>query len=167
MRIDSWPVNKIMQLPDWCFGRRWLVSCTVLAYADADDFDISEVALPDKGVIWQFVWEPIDVRFVPAYCRLAISDYLPTSEAEFMRLEPLFNGYGEQGPGPRKITSYYYTGAVAIDLRMLIEPQGSRLCMMGHSEGAFSAEARASIVVSSLPKEVPDWLLSGQGQSQY
>ncbi|GAH58066.1 unnamed protein product, partial [marine sediment metagenome] len=94
MDIRNWPMDRIMQLPDECFGRRFLVSCS-LAYADAGStFDISEIALPEACVLWSLnvAWYNEDTA--THYIRLALGDQLPATVAMMDALEPLISGLG-------------------------------------------------------------------------
>ncbi|GAH72945.1 unnamed protein product, partial [marine sediment metagenome] len=52
MDVRNWPADRIMQLPDHCFGRRWLVSVIGARSEIGPAFDISEAGLPEWTVIW-------------------------------------------------------------------------------------------------------------------
>lgn len=52
MDISKWPLNKIMQLPDWCFGRRWWVGTYVGTQADTPNYFIIDESVPDIFVLW-------------------------------------------------------------------------------------------------------------------
>ena len=53
MDIRNWPMNRIMQLPDCCFSRRWPVGVSWLGEAVSVGYDISEAGLPERCVIWE------------------------------------------------------------------------------------------------------------------
>jgi len=165
MNIDNWPLDRIMRLPDWCFGRRFPVSVRVNSYSGAFDVDISEIGLPEKCVVWEFISEPYYVDHHNGYARVALGDQLVADEAAFMRLEPLINGYGNQGQGPRQIEYSQYTGPLHISMRMPVAAAGRRLTAMAVAPVEKSYRCRFTIVVSSMPKEVPDWLISGPVKS--
>ena len=55
MDVSKWPLNKIIQLPDWCFGQRWWVGVNIgTALAEAVPFIIDE-SLPDVFVLWDVI----------------------------------------------------------------------------------------------------------------
>lgn len=160
MNVEKWPLEKIMQLPDCAFGRRFLVSCEVKGYGAAVKFDMAEIPFPDRMVIWQVSIEAYYMSDLESYIRLALGEQIVTSEAMFMLLDPLIYGYGYQGPEPRIISFFTNYGQTSLLLRMPIETKGQRLLMMSSSEDTKHAKCRVSVVVSSIPKEVPEWLIS-------
>ena len=161
MRIDHWGLDQVMQLPDHCFGRRWVVSCEIHGASGTTAWDMSEVGFPDVGVIWELVVEPFYCTFAGDYIRLALGDQLPAAAAMMDGLEPLIAGLGETGAEPRHMYVFYNLGSSLIQMREPKRFQGRRLVM----EVAPSVEkfmwVRVMVVVSSIPKEVPDWLISG------
>ncbi len=56
MDIRNWPLDRIMQLPDHCFGRRWPITLLTPVVQTVTYYDISEMALPEKCVIWELVF---------------------------------------------------------------------------------------------------------------
>ena len=160
MNIRDWPMNRIMQLPECCFGRRWLISVLPSATAPATGWDISEIPFPDKCVIWGF-WAWFD-RYGPQvdYIRLALGDQLPTTTAMMDALEPLFPGFGLQGAGPRAIPLTTYAIIHLTRLKMPVWAQGRRLVGEVQTTGTGEGAAQIVVVVSSIPTEVPDCLLS-------
>lgn len=160
MRMDDWPLDKIMRLPEFVFGRRFVVSCVPISPIEGYGWDISEVALPETCVIWELVIQPLGLITGDERLRIALGVQLPTSHAQFMLLEPLFNGLGYQGPGPRGIASNRYFGIALRMLRLQVHAAGRKLvCEMGPGAAA-EMSMNVMIVVSSVPKEVPDWLFS-------
>lgn len=161
MNIQNWGMGRIMQLPDFLFGQKYLVSVEILGDSTNFAFDISEIALPEKFVLWQFIIDPYRVTSAIGYIRIAYADVLATTEAEFMTFEPALPGWGLQGPEPREIHLSLQTGTTIINLRKFVTPGGKRLTACGVSIADNQALVRVGIVVSGVPKEVPDWLSSG------
>lgn len=52
MDISRWPLDKIMQLPDHCFGRKWWVGTYVGTTADAPNYFLIEESVPDIFILW-------------------------------------------------------------------------------------------------------------------
>lgn len=165
MDIRNWPMDQIMQLPDCCFGRRFVISCTGLASSGGVTWDMSEVAFPERSVIWEVaVWG--NARFPDIHSiRLAIGDQLPTTRTMMSDLESLFFGLGEQGPDPRVIIGTFGGFLILRRLRMPLKPSGRRLVLEVSAVEAKDSECTVCVVVSSMPKEVPDWLFSDQVRS--
>ncbi len=165
MNISDWPLSRIMQLPDFCFGRRWLMSLTAVATTGAPAWDITELGLPELCVVWEFQLFIPRAGVLGHRWRLALGDVLPTSAAMFDVLEPLFPGFGIQGAEPRGIYQPYYTEFALRTLRYPIRAAGRRVIVELDPAGVGDSEVVISLVVSSIPKEVPGWLFSGMARS--
>jgi len=160
MNIRDWPMDQIMQLPDNLFGRRFGVFVALETESGVTEWDISELSLPNRCVIWELVYSPIKS---PAYLetfRLAWGDQLPTTTAEMDLLEPAFHGLGLQGAEPRTITVDIDVLVHLDRLRMPVETAGRRLVLEAAPAADKSGKIQVGIVVSSVPTEVPDWLIS-------
>lgn len=165
MDIKDWPLGKIMQLPDCCFGRRFLV-CAERSALDAPElFDISEMALPEMCVLWQVILQTYNGDAILHNCRVALGDQLPTSTAMLDTLEPLVPGLGVQGAEPRDISIQPGSHFVSMDVRQLLQAMGRRLVVGVRSAMLKETFVRVVVVVSSIPTEVPDWLCSGNLRS--
>lgn len=149
-----------MQLPDCCFGQKFVVSCDLNAPDGTSVWDISEVGLPDVCVIWEvnIFWYYAKLR--GDFIRIALGDQLPTTVLMMEQLEPLINGYGRQGAGPRAIHGYVYVGQEQINMRKVVNAQGRRLVIQGTATVGGDMHVRVWTVVSSIPTEVPDWMVS-------
>lgn len=165
MDIRKWPLDRIMQLPDCCFGQRYAVSCYQVSLGPAPDWDISEVALPEKCVLWELIFYSVYAGLPAMWFRLALGDQLPTGTGQMDGLSPLIMGLGMQGPAPRRILFSLSGSAVRMKMRKLIETSGRRLVLEVACGGPGSTSIQVCIVVSSIPTEVPDWLCSGNLRS--
>ena len=160
MDVSSWAPEKIMQLPDCCFGERQTLCCYVSSSGAVPVWDISEIAILDVCVLWDLmIWQ--------AYCnnnqnyiRIAWGHFLPKSTAEMDQLQPVLSGFGAHGFEPRKIPFYSYTSLCTIHLRRVVNPGGARLVVEAKSVASTAIMAHVICTFSSLPKEVPDWLIS-------
>jgi len=160
MNIRDWPLGQIMQLPDCCFGRRFAVCLELAPKATGVFWDIGEVALPEKCVLWELV---IDVHCDEAQTgalRLALGDQLPTTTAMMDALDPLIMGLGIQGADPRTIE---FRNELEIHLRRLRVPilaAGRRLILEVSRGPVILWVVNVMAVFSSMPTEVPDCLVS-------
>lgn len=156
MDIQNWGIGRIMQLPDYCFGRRFLVSCTVTGGDAAAAWDISEIALPEQCVLWE----------IRAFCdsaavditsfRLALGDQLPVTTAIMDGLEPLINGLGAQGPGPRAIVPSLDGRMQWNKFRQNIASASRRLILEATGAATKTPTIMVGIVVSGVPRSIPD-----------
>jgi len=167
MRIDNWPMDKIMQLPDCCFGRRYCVSCTLVGVNDTTQWDISEIGLPEKFVIWDVNIFYSTSNDNDSMFRLAYGDQLPTTVAEMDRLKPVIHGLGVEGHEPRHVYIGYQRDTGNLNLRLPVASTGRRLVLEAHTVAEKVMAITVAIIVSSMPKEVPDWLISGQGKNLF
>jgi hypothetical protein len=88
---------------------------------------------------------------------------VPTTAAEMDQLEPVVRGLGVGGAGPNKIimgaTNAF--GQLVIPCRDVIEVQGRKLVLECFATAAKYTLCEAGIIVSSMPKRVPDFVLAG------
>ncbi|MBA7690503.1 hypothetical protein ES703_99032 [subsurface metagenome] len=160
MDIRNWPLDRIMQLPDCCFGRRFVVSCIVQAGDAAPAWDISEIPFPEKAVIWELVITMKGVSQEIDTIRLVLGDALPTTKAQVDALEPVFAGLGLQGPSPRLIHIGWISLLNLRRIRLPILAAGRRLILEATGLNGKTPIMTVALVVSSIPTEVPDCLLS-------
>lgn len=161
VNIQRWPVEKKLQLPDWCFGRRYLVTCTVKAKQGAHGWDISEVAMPEACVVWEYCARYDGDPDTTGYFWLALGDQLPVTQAIFRALDPMFMGLGVQGPDPRMIRMSGTSGVHYDRLRIPVATMGRRLVLMVEGQETGFGTVEVGLVVSGMPKEVPEWVISG------
>lgn len=161
MHIEHWPINRKMRLPDWCFGRRFVVGLSFIVGAEQVYYDICEIPLPDLAVMWELsIWVPDGIS-PDSYLRLALGDQLPLTQVAFEAMEPLFQTIGSPTVGPRRI---WMSGADTYSLRGLrtvIEPQGRRFVGEVENNGSGTGYVMVNVVVSGVPREIPDWMVSG------
>jgi len=165
MDIRDWPLDKIMQLPDCCFGRKFQVSCQCRAPDGVATWDISESTLPEVFVLWGVYIIVVYSNESDNWIRIAYGDQLPTTEAMMDAYEPVLPGFGRTGAEPRRIYIYSNQGTTALKLRKPVAAAGRRLVLEAKPQAAKSMNLQVAIVVSSIPKEAPDWLISGQVKS--
>lgn len=165
MNIQNWGIGKIMELPDWLFGRRFVVSCEIDVGTARFAWDISEVALPDMCVIWELSIQATGTFSDWGWVGIALGDQLPTNAGMFNVLEPLFMGMGLQGAEPRNMRADIQRTKHLNRLRMPVAAAGRRLVIESLTEDTIKAGVQVDIVVSGVPKEVPDWLCSGNLRS--
>jgi len=160
MNIQNWGIGRIMELPDWCFGRRFMVSCALDLAAATRAWDISEVALPEWCVIWELFIVGTGDFGKEISVRIALGDQLPAVVAVFDALDPLFMGLGVQGAEPRYLNVNGVRELSMRRLRMPVAANGRRLVIEGLTPEAKTGSLFVAIIVSGVPKEVPDWLVS-------
>lgn len=161
MNISNWGIAKIMRLPDWCFGVRWPLCVSPEAAAGAVGFDISESTRTDRLVIWEMTITTSLMLRQADYFRLAMGMQLPTTAVEFNELDPLFPTVGNQGPEPRQIGFFNPMGFAIRNMKFAV-PIGPRRIV---AEVTPTADQDGGLnivfVCSAMPKEIPDWIVSG------
>lgn len=159
MNIRDWPMDGIMQLPDHCFGRRWPIACEISTITDPT-YDISEIALPERCVVWSVAldWWNASID-TDAYIRLALGDQLPLNVGMMNILEALIRGVGVQSGEPRYIGLEVGSLNLLWPMRMGLAAAGRRLVMSARPVGGNWLTVRCVLEVSSMPTEVPDWLI--------
>ncbi len=148
-----------MQLPDCCLGRRFPVFVALETVTDETHWDISELALPDRTIVHELAIVASGAYGMEGTVRLALGDQLPTTTAQMDSLEPLFHGFGLQGPGPRYSNFSMPMNFAFRRLKMYVPAQGRRIILEAFTASAQGPSFYAAIIVSSIPTEVPEWLI--------
>lgn len=160
MDVSRWGLGRIMQLPDHCFGRRWPIRLKVKGKVAADDYVISMHGLPDVCVVWELqVFHTHDTIFL-SFCHIRLGDEIPGTWNQFIELERLFPRPVVAGGLADCITTPGWTTSRILSLRMPVHAQGRRIILGVERGVASGVTLEATIVVSSVPREVPDCLLS-------
>ena len=161
MNISEWPLQQIMQLPDEAFGRRFIVSCQARPPGGATHRRMSSITLPEIMVVWELLiagWTSDGTR---AVFKIAMGNQVPGSDAEFMNLESMFPGLGEDGIEPRNIQIKSDWQHELRRLRFPVRTAGRQMVVSMENTGAASAVLTVMIVISSIPKDIPSWFGSG------
>jgi len=164
--ISKWSSDEILRLPDYVFGRRFPIFCSLKAGSATWVCDISEVGFPDRCVLWQVsVWAMI-YGSLDIYVRMGLSDSVAVDDAEFLTFMPLLHGFGFQGDEPRQVNLSAGSSVLSFGCKVILDTGGRRLvgCSLSGAAGIYRVQIVA--VVSSVPKEIPDWVFSGQVKSQ-
>ena len=160
MDIRDWPIDRIMQLPDWCFGRRWLVlSCYSIIQATTAQWLVDD-PLPERTVLWGF---GIQGQYSPSstsWLKLALGDHEPANDAEFDAFDRLFHGQLDNATEEGAIWLGWHS-SVWWPMRKPLETAGKRFaCQSANTHATVSTRLNLGFLISSVPKEVPDWLIS-------
>lgn len=128
-------------------------------------FDMAEMKLPDRFVLWEVHW---GIEYNPgASCDIGIAmgERAPANVAEFNGMEMLLPEITSRMNGKGWRNTFYIPPSPIVNIRKLVPAQGRRLIGAGVRVLTASTAAVATIVISSIPREVPDWLVSGQGKN--
>lgn len=167
MKIDNWPLDRIMRLPDWCFGRRWWVGSYMGSPTGVVEYRMCEENLPDKFVIWRFMSccrcaAPVN----PMRLTIRLGDHQPEDMADAMAMDRLFKGISTPGIAYEFYLSQWDLTWMDCE-RMLVESSGRKLCFVTNGDQVTEYEMTVAVLISSMPKEVPDWIVSGLDKSPF
>ena len=159
MRIDNWPLDKIMRLPDWCFGRRWWIGEYMGNTKGTVDYRLGVENLPDKFVVWGILISTRSPACLEALrLTIRLGELLPVAPGDVNGLDRILKGVSIQ-----TITYEFYVnpnGLTWINVeRVIHESNGRRLVLMANGDQTIAYEMTAGMIISSMPKEVPGWLL--------
>ncbi len=160
MDIRNWPLDRIMQLPDHCFGRRWPVGLGFTLATGAAEYDMAEGALPDRMVVWGVNITAEGSPTATNHIELAMGDRAPKTEAEVELLEKIFTGIKASDGDFGQFEATPAGGSMLTNLRMPVASQGRRLVGQCKRHVGASVAATIIIIISSIPNEVPDCLFS-------
>lgn len=157
MDISKWPIEKIMQLPEACFGRKSVISFSPQYLFLGTSYLMSSLALADKAVLWEMSVFANGVSFpggsASGAFSFAFGDKVPASAAEFDLMEPLIFGLNE-------VLSTTRVMRVPVEfhnMRYLVKPQGRKV--VGYFQNASNdlMNFSANLVFSAVPREIPDF----------
>jgi len=157
MDISRWSMSQVLELPDHLFGRRYAVGCAIHQTLVGSYFDVSEMSLPERCVIWEVrfaVLTKVDDLFGVS---IALGDQLPVDDAAFDRFEQLLPDIGYRTGTRRDISLTYRTSFELRGLKIGIETQGRRLVTRFDKVGGAPAFMEVELVVSSVPRSLPEW----------
>lgn len=160
MDVSQWTPQKVMQLPDHFFGNRWYVGIMLNIGGATTKYQISEEALPEWCVIWAlFITTTLPASGLQLRVTLRLGHKEPTTDAQLVALPLLFPGLGRLA-----INDEFHPLTVqAIQLpyiRKLVHSAGRRVVMSVQNQGGAGTRIRMALLISSLPKVIPDELLS-------
>lgn len=166
MDIRDWPLDQIMQLPDSAFGRRWPIGIANAASTIFESFDISESPLPEWCVIWEVCFGPGVETAYPWRVELSLGDQLPANIAQFLVLEPLFPAVLGIANHRSVFVSGVGSGWSMTRLKVPVHAIGRRIVGAFLSMLTGPTDCTVIVTVSSIPREVPDCLISDHLRSR-
>ena len=158
MDISTWSFDRIMQLPDYMFGRRWPVTCTVALDLVQPNWGISNFPLPERFVIWG-VYFVAPIAFTDSVSvDLRLGDVLPTTTPQFRTYETIFPGFDHYSEGLGYWVLGMLSGFELFGLRQPVQSMGRRLVVEADRVVGTAAGVTVVLVISSIPRSVPEWL---------
>jgi len=160
MRIDNWPLDRIMRLPDWCFGRRWWLGEYMGHTAGNVNYLLGAENLPDKFVVWGIYISCRSINCLEAIrLTIRLGTVLPAAAGDVEGLDRIFKGICV--PAITYEFCVNPNGVTWVNCeRQIIESAGRRLVMISNGDGTIAYYMTVGMHISALPKEVPDWLFS-------
>lgn len=160
MKISDWSVDRIMQLPDHCFGRRYWVGVYSGGTGGVANYTICQEQLPDRFIVWSILFANNSPGMTQAMrLTVRLGDRVPANVAEVLTFEKLCKGIST----PSIVYEFYcQPNCVTLihDLRMFIISEGRRIAVLTNGDQQNVYESTVGVLISSIPREVPDWLIS-------
>ena len=160
MDISQWPLDKIMQLPDNFFGRRWPIITSRTIGPGSTDQWIIDTPLPERLILWNIFMNGTLIGLGDTWAKFALGDHDPLADVEFDAFERLFPGDYDYSVQEGAFYLGYRTVSTLF-LRKPVEVAGRRFAVQAQNgDGANGNQYTFAFVVSSIPKEIPDCLIS-------
>ena len=161
MDISNWPDYKIMVLPDWCFGRRWWVGSYAGNISGEAFYCCTEENLPDKFIVWGILMSfqgPAVTQAMRCTVRLARDTKAITDDA--MGCERICKGISTHN-----ILYEFQANQNGVtwlnNLRLIVQSKDRRIAFVTNGDQAIAYEGTVGCLISGVPREVPDWVVSG------
>ena len=156
MDISSWPMERIMLLPDNLFGQRYLYGRQNGVSDDDTEGLTIEATLPERMVIWEVGVKAFIDRTVDAAVRGSVSFWLVahrTAVPAQIRLGHVLFPYVSAEGDPNGSLAH---DTVVRQLRMGVERRGQWLGIIMASGPAVAVQFKVWLVISSVPTWIPD-----------
>lgn len=161
MDVSRWPLDKMEQLPDFVFGRKYFIGTISGKDGTGAEFVVSDEKLPNRMVVWGFYCTGRQEAMTSWEITYRMGPLMPYNGNSFMELPRVFQGLGHPS-FMNEIWSQNGNPMFVMGLRQFVEPQGKRLVIaLTTNDGTGYREFSMGIVISTLPREVPDWVFSG------
>ena len=161
--ISGWSLDKIMQLPDHAFGRRYLIITRQELAAGATVRWLVKDPLPDRFILWSIRMGGFNESDEDLGFRFAFGSEDPADVAAFDRLREVFPGDFDD-PGEKSLITM--ARGVHRDMRMRIpfNSNGERFVVSGvNGGGTLVARPTIEFEISSIPRGVGEWLVYPEG----
>lgn len=159
MDIRNWPIDRIMQLPDCVFGRRYPVIVRESVIGSATEFILFGQDLPREFVLWDFIVYGSNLATkAQAHIGLRWNDALPANDNEFLEGQRIFpDVFSDTG-----LVDFTMDGNVPTQIRnqkFFIDRHEAFMAGRIQNTVAQTLQVVLAFVVSRIPSEVPDWIL--------
>lgn len=163
--VRNWGVDKIMQLPDHAFGRRYLILTRQFVAAASTVRWMVRNPLPERFVLWSIRMGAFVDASAKSSMRYALGSQDPADAAAFNAMEPLFRGDFDATATTTEITLPSLEVRV-MDMRMPVESKAQQFVVeMKNIGSTSSATPTIEFLISSFPRTVPKWLLYQRDES--
>lgn len=161
MNIRGWSLQKRMVLPDWCFGSKWWIGDYIATTAANAAYFFFRDLPPDNFVVWDVIVSQggyaaaLKIDLTLCLCREApVSGNIKT----LTRLLRQFGTPGQAYDMHFPPNSFSHLGP----MKTLVEANNDGIggVVILPSETA-NCELSIAVLVSALPTEVPEWVVSG------
>ncbi len=166
MDVSRWPLDKIMQLPDWCFGRRWWIGEYVGTTAGELVYITVHDRLPDFFVLWSMLVQGTDwTTGTGINLTVKLADRAADIDS-FWKADRLFHQIASE----QYVYEFFLTvkGPFYLPyIRSVHESKNNRICIaLKLRAETVPCENQIALLISSVPREVPDWVVSGLAGSR-
>jgi len=165
MDISAWPIESILQLPDHCFGPKQFVGMISGKEGDGVDYVVSSVVLPAHMVVWALYCSCRQTAITAWKLGFRIGPVAVYVTATYNALPRVFPNLGhadflyEIWSQP---TEMLYWGG----FKQYHATGGNRLVIaLKTVSGTGYREAAAGIVISEVPTEVPNCLITNMDRN--
>ena len=163
MDVKKWPLDEIMQLPDWCFGRRWWIGDYLGHTTGKAENRIGHEQLPDRFVVWGVLTSARSANCLEALrLTLRLAQNLTAYTANVKAFDRLLKGISV----PDIQYEFYVPSNGVMWLpseRTIHVSKGRRLAYTSNGDQVIQYEMTVGVLISSVPREVPDWVVLGLG----
>lgn len=164
MDIRNWPMDRIMQLPDEAFGRRFSIVISGQVANFTIEYFLSDISLPDRCVLFESFLD--STIFATGFssgvmqATISLSHNLVDNDPDFLLLENLLTGVNEIVTLFRIVRPPCHMGR----LKLPVLAQGRKVAVRVINPSVAQIEFTLCLVFASIPREIPDWMVGSESK---
>ena len=157
--IRGLPIETILSLPDFAFGRKFIVGKTMGVAAVTTEFNLITTGLPRKFILWEMNMNLVTGAVLTGlHVGLRYANVVPATDAAFVLGERLFPEY-ESDANTRQFTLDAGNPIQIRNLKMYFDRTERFICARVANFVNITENLNLVFTISRIPHEVPDWMI--------
>jgi hypothetical protein len=154
MNLQGHTDDKIMRLPDHCFGRQWRIGGIAEGFNNARRYVQQVFSVPNDIVIWGMAVNGDGTNQAEFDTEIRLGNEIPSNDLKFLAMEPVF----PEVYNFELVPSYFKTIAAndvsAWNFRQPVHPNGRGIIFAMTQRTTGTHALSVNLLISGFPSEV-------------